>query len=555
MSERCHGNKRIVEIRKPSDKIPLAAYEPAGKLEPESITEKNAAMFRIFLLLFLATGISFGEEATGRVFHDLNGNESYDEGEPGVPGIGVSNQREVVTTDAEGRWTLPSDDDTIFFVIKPAGWKTPVSENQLPRFYYIHKPNGSPPNLRYPGVDPTGPLPDSIDFPLSPSEEPDSFKAIFFGDPQPSNIEQINYIAHDVIAELIGTDAKFGVTLGDIMFDKLNLFEPSNANVALIGIPWYNVVGNHDINFDSPTDVDSDETFHRHFGPNYYSFDYGAVHFIVLDDVEWGRQSSSGKMTYVGGLDDDQLTFVKNDLALVPEEKLIMLMMHIPLTGVENRTELYRLIEKRPYTLSISGHTHWHAHQYITKEDGWQGKEPHHHIVNVTVSGTWWKGKKDEVGIPHATMRDGAPNGYSIVTFDGANHTLDFKAARQPASHQMTIFAPDEIASAETEKTPVYVNVFNGSEKSKVRMKVGASEWVPLKKVLEEDPFYVQTRDREIAADPESKRHLNGPIQSGHLWKAMLPESLPVGSLQIEVEATDAYDRLHKDSRLIRVTE
>jgi hypothetical protein len=555
MSKQGHENGRIVEIRKHSDNLPLAAYEPAGKLDPESIPEKNAAMFRIFILLFLATGISFAEEATGRVFHDQNTNGKFDEGEPGIPGIGVSNQREVVTTDAEGRWSLPCDDDTIFFVIKPAGWKTPVNENQLPQFYYIHKPNGSPKNFRYPGVDPTGPLPDSIDFPLSPSAEPDTFKAIFFGDPQPSNIEQVNYIAHDVIAELIGTDAKFGVTLGDIMFDQLNLFEPSNANVALIGIPWYNVVGNHDINFDSPTDLDSDETFHRHFGPNYYSFDYGAVHFIVLDDVEWGRQSSSGKMTYVGGLDDEQLTFVKNDLALVPEEKLIMLMMHIPLTGVENRTELYRLIEQRPHSLSISGHTHWHAHQYITKEDGWRGKEPHHHIVNVTVSGTWWKGKKDEVGIPHATMRDGAPNGYSIITFDGTNHTLDFKAARQPASYQMTIFAPDEIAAAQTEETPVYVNVFNGSEKSKVRMQAGTSEWVTLEKVLEEDPFYVQTRDREIAADPESKRHLNGPIQSDHLWKGILPRNLPTGSLEIKVEATDAYGRLHKDSRLIRVTK
>jgi hypothetical protein len=86
-------------------------------------------------------------------------------------------------------------------------------------------------------------------------------------------------------------------------------------------------------------------------------------------------------------------------------------------------------------------------------------------------------------------------------------------------------------------------------------MQAGTSEWVTLEKVLEEDPFYVQTRDREIAADPESKRHLNGPIQSDHLWKGILPRNLPTGSLEIKVEATDAYGRLHKDSRLIRVTK
>ena len=38
-----------------------------------------------------------------------------------------------------------------------------------------------------------------------------------------------------------------------------------------------------------------------------------------------------------GGLDADQIEFVKNDLALVPEEKLVMLMMHIPLRDVGNR--------------------------------------------------------------------------------------------------------------------------------------------------------------------------------------------------------------------------
>ena len=111
---------------------------------------------------------------------------------------------------------------------------------------------------------------------------------------------------------------------GDEDLKNILGFSPkiSPENVALIGIPWYNVVGNHDINFDSPTDKNSDETFHRHFGPNYYSFDYGAVHFIVLDDVEWSHQQANGKRGYIGGLDEDQLTFVKNDLALVPEKKL-----------------------------------------------------------------------------------------------------------------------------------------------------------------------------------------------------------------------------------------
>jgi hypothetical protein len=493
--------------------------------------------------------------AHGSVFEDANGNGVRDDGEKGLAGIAVSNQREVVQTDAEGNWALPYDDDTVFFVIKPRGWATALGHHQLPEFYYVHKPAGSP-KSRYPGVAPTGKLPESVDFPLTKQEEPERFQAILFGDPQPSSQDEVDYIAHDVIAELIGTDAKFGVTLGDIMFDKLELFEPSNANIALIGIPWYNVIGNHDMNTDSDTDKDSDETFTRHFGPNYYSFDYGPVHFVVLDDVEWAHKNQKGQKIYKGGLDADQIEFVKNDLALVPEERLVMLMMHIPLLNVGNRAELFRLIEKRPHTLSVSGHTHWQAHQYIGENDGWMGEEPHHYIITVTVSGTWWKGAKDEQGIPHATMRDGAPNGYGIVTFDGTSAKYEFKAARQPADYQLHVFAPDEVAVGKSETVAIYVNVFNGSEKSEVKMRVGEdAEWITLEKTEEADPHYVAVRIREIAKDPEGKRHLSGPVMSAHLWKAKLPAGLKVGSQLIEVKATDDNGTWHQGKRVIRVVE
>src|SRR5690606_33392668 len=128
-----------------------------------------------------------------------------------------------------------------------------VDENQLPRFYYIHKPAGSP-SSKFPGVAPTGPAPASIDFPLVPQKETDPFHVIFFGDPQPRNVEEVNYIAHKVIEELIGTDAIFGVTLGDIVFNDLSVFPVLNGVVGQIGVPWYNVIGNHDLNMETKDD-------------------------------------------------------------------------------------------------------------------------------------------------------------------------------------------------------------------------------------------------------------------------------------------------------------
>ena len=114
----------------------------------------------------LAGAFSFGgalaeSTVTGVVYDDANGTRAFDEGEPGVPGVGVSNGRDVVETDAEGRYALSISDDTIIFVLKPRGWRPERDANRISRFYYVHKPGGSPDDdFRFRGVKPTGPLPD-----------------------------------------------------------------------------------------------------------------------------------------------------------------------------------------------------------------------------------------------------------------------------------------------------------------------------------------------------------------------------------------------------------
>ena len=63
--------------------------------------------------------------------------------------------------DAARRYQLKIDEDDIIFVIKPRDWVAPLNDDNLAQFYYVHKPAGSPATFKYPGVDPTGPLPDS----------------------------------------------------------------------------------------------------------------------------------------------------------------------------------------------------------------------------------------------------------------------------------------------------------------------------------------------------------------------------------------------------------
>jgi len=231
-------------------------------------------------------------------------------------------------------------------------------------------------------------------------------------------------------------------------------------------------------------------------------------------------------------------------------------MMHIPLVQVEDRQELYRLIEKRPFALSVSAHTHFQEHVFIDSKDGWMGKEPHHHVINVTVCGSWWSGANDERGIPHATMSDGGPNGYSIFTFDGANYAIEFRAAGKPSHRQMQIDAPEYIAAADAPKTEVVVNVFGGSDRSKVQMRVGEKgEWKELKQVRGEDPFFKRLKELEASPAPPPGRQLPAPHASAHIWRGFLPEGLTVGTHAIEVQTTDMFGKVHLDRRTIRIDE
>jgi hypothetical protein len=490
--------------------------------------------------------------ATGFVFHDTNHNGARDADEAGIAGVRVSNGREIVLTDESGAYRLPIDDDTILFVIKPRGWMTRIDDLNIPRFYCIHKPDGSP-KLKYPGVAPTGPLPASVDFPLYPQDEPERFRVIVFGDTQVDSIEDVNYLAHDIVEEVIGTEAAFGFTLGDIVNEKLELLEPLNRTVALIGVPWYNVPGNHDMDVTAPNDAQADDSFERVYGPPYYSFDYGPVHFIVLDDIVWYGATEDRGGHYDAGLGERQLEFVRNDLALVPKDRLVVLTMHIPIVLIKERKELFQVLAQHPHTVSFSAHTHNNAHWFLGPDQDWPGAQPHHHLNFTTACGCWWRGAPDEFGLPHATMSDGAPNGWSLVTFDGTRYSAVYKAARRPADCQMSIYAPESVPADQAGQTEVLVNVFAGSERSTVEMRLGKGAWVRLERVAREDPYYAAIKQAEETEDPPRGRKLPRAGKSRHIWVGTLPPGPPAGTHLIEVRTTDVFGKTYVGRRIIRV--
>lgn len=517
------------------------------------------------------------EQARGFVFHDENENRIMDASEKGIAGVTVSNGTDLVQTNPQGEYEIPVSDDAIVFVIKPKNWMTPLNDDNLPRFYYLHKPNGSPENFTFKGVEPTGELPEEINFPLYKAAGSDNFKMVVFGDPQPYNIDEVDYLAEDVIVELIGrNDLKFGMTMGDIVGDDLDLFSPLNQSVSKIGIPWYNVLGNHDINFKAPNDFLSDETYERVFGPATYAFVYGDVHFIVVDDVIHFNEDGSPR--YVGGLRPDQLAFVSNYLQTVPKENLVVLTMHIPLAQhgetfrKSDQKKLFDLLKDFPHTLSISAHTHVHDNQFFHEHSSdWQQATPHHHFNVGTTSGSWWNGMRNEKNVPHTMMRDGTPNGYSFITFNGTEYIIDWKVAGSSSDHKMNIHVPRGIVANSADTTLLTVNFFNGSEQSTVEYRVkGLTDWKTMEKVDKFDPYYqliaeywdkmnrihfkeVWEADTTYADQPFPGSDMPQPKKSTHIWEANIGSGWPVGRHVIEVRASDRYGRTFTAYSTMRV--
>lgn len=485
----------------------------------------------------------------------------------------VSNGRDVVATDPEGRYALAVDNGMVVFVIKPPGYMTPTDpETRLPKFYYVHQPEGSPAalGLSYQGLEPTGALPSSIDFVLTPQDEPERFEVILFTDPQPESDAEVDFVREDVVDALAGTEAKFGITAGDIMFDDLSLYGRLNRIIGTIGVPWYNVGGNHDLNFEAPGRRYSRETFKRVFGPPHYAFAYAGAVFVMLDDVDYlGAEANQPHQQgrYEGRLDAEQLAFIKALLEHVPDDKLIVIVMHIPLANsldalagnqLNNRQDFFRLFEGRRHTVSFSGHTHTTEHHYFGEADGWPSPVPHHHHILTAVSGSWWSGPLDHRGVAVADSRDGSPNGFHVLRVDRNTYSTRFVPAKEPNGRQIRISVDSRFHSAEREVkrdfrpgqltaspvalaavpgTRIIVNVFDGGPKTRVTIRVGAGEPVEMTRKAMPDPFVEDVFTRNDAV----KKPWVKAEPSSHVWVARLPPRLGSGTHRVEVVAVTEY--------------
>jgi len=514
------------------------------------------------LVLTLIPSLMFGGETiSGIVFDDSNKNGILDANEIGIKGVPVSNQLEVVLTNDDGEYILPVRDRMIVFVSKPSGYDLPLDELNLPQFYYIHSPEGSPDSLRFSGVKPTGNLPKKINFPLIKTKEQIAFNVLIVGDPQPYDSIQVGYFRDDIITKMVGKKVSFYMAMGDISGDNLNTYKQYNAAVSQLEMPAYNVPGNHDMNYRVDSDDNSMETFTNTYGPPTYSFNYGKVHFIILDDVEYfGWNSEKNRHGgYQGFVNKQQLKWLENDLKYVPEDYLILLATHIPIVTIHtdskaenivNRKKLFDILSERKHLLAISGHLHYLEHFDFDKNMGWKGKAKFPSINVGAACGAWWSGPKTPLGIPQSFCMDGSPNGFFIFEFEGNKFNQRFIPAKYDENYQMRFTSPiGTIKQTVLDTTQIIVNIFNADPTSDVYCKIDNGNWTVLTNPSIKDPFMLDYIEQNREVIP---RWAN-VVTTDHVWKTQLPKELEKGTHTIKVIAKDKMGNSYSGVQIFEI--
>ena len=128
---------------------------------------------------------------------------------------------------------------------------------------------------------------------------------------------------------------------------------------AAFRTPVWTVPGNHEVfgierqlSHVSPTHpLYGRAMYHKYFGPDYYSFNYGGVHFVGLNTVD------IDDMWYYGHVDSLQLVWLERDLALVPPDIPVVTFDHIPFVSTLEALNGYTDRPPAPTLITVKGRT------------------------------------------------------------------------------------------------------------------------------------------------------------------------------------------------------
>lgn len=469
----------------------------------------------VFLLFFTVLGFFLVSFQPERSIHVILSGRITDQQNKAIKGVMVTDGTNCVFTDAAGRYRLESTNEADFvYLTVPSGYQIPADDH-VAKFY-----KAIPKEVKGSFI---------ADFRLTKLKQDDHrHYTIVWADPQINNQEHADKLQQQVVpdtrahvAELLKKGPVTGIAAGDISWDQPNIIAEYKKAVHNTGIPFFQVLGNHDMDINTRSDEKSDQTFKKSFGPSWYSFNRGNAHYVVLDNVFY----YSNSYNYIGYITEKQFKWLAQDLAAVKPGSPVFVSMHISAYTNEktreqkkednpgnitfNRKYLYQML--KPYQAHLlTGHTHYNENRM---EDG-----VYEHI-HAAVCSAWWTGPVCE---------DGTPGGYGVYEIDGNKVSWYYKAIGHAKDFQMKIYGP---GTSKLRPQAITANVWNWDPQWTIR-------WY-------QDGKAMGTMQQTTDYDADAVKYLNGSVK--YTWmKARLTDHLftatpSSGAKIIKVEAIDRF--------------
>lgn len=374
-------------------------------------------MKKIFCVLLLMSLLSSVFAFSPRV---ING--KIHSNQKGIEGIVITDGKGCTKTDKNGRFELMTDgNQNYIYYSLPSGYESPT-ENGIPIFFKkIENSVGT------------------YNFEISKVNKPQTKHTfIVWADPQIIDPEEFKLL-DKVVSDVNETKSQYntyfhGISCGDLVFDRLNLFVDYKKTLTKMDFPFYQVIGNHDLDYTDKTHESSSQTYESYFGPAYYSYNVGNIHYVVLNDVFYYGYSYH----YMGYISQQQLDWLAQDLSAIKKGSTIVLSLHIPTKYLDS--DLRPSMEKRQKNSLINGgalyqqlsgyNVHIMAGHSHTQWNTLINDSIYEH-THAAASAAWWQGA---IGI------DGTPQGYTVYEVDGDNLKWYFKGVGLTKNDQLKVY-------------------------------------------------------------------------------------------------------------------
>lgn len=243
------------------------------------------------------------------------------------------------------------------------------------------------------------------------SKSPDEFSFVFMTDIHVERERNAINGFRKAITKVNELNPDFVITGGDLVMDCLevpysradSLYHIYTTMQTEFKMPVYNTIGNHEHYgwfSNSGADTNNPEygvkMFEKRIGPRYQRLDRYGWTFFLLDDIE-----KNGPDAYIGGIDKEQLEWLKEQLATIPANVPLAISLHIPVLTTEaqmfegataansgwevavNSKELLDLFKGHNLKLVLQGHLHFYETMHVFSID---------FITGGSVAASWWEG-------------------------------------------------------------------------------------------------------------------------------------------------------------------